>query len=86
VNCLARIFPKFTFVWLAEETERNLPIELDFLNEGKNIEKVASIFRKHKFVKVIYLCSNFESTCSLIIIDLKTRCLKYTGNIVRVGF
>lgn len=69
MNCLAKIFPKFTFVWLAEETERNLPIELDFLNEGKNIEKVASIFRKHKFVKVIYFI--FESACSLIIITLK---------------
>jgi len=49
---LARIFPEFKFIWLAEETEKNLPIELDFINEGKNIEKVAEMFKKHKFVKV----------------------------------
>ena len=52
VNCLAFIFPEFKFVWLAEETEKNLPIELDFTNEAKNIEKVAKMFEKYKFVKV----------------------------------
>jgi aarF domain-containing kinase len=52
VNCLALIFPRFKFVWLAEETEKNLPIELDFINEGKNIERVAKILEKFKFVKV----------------------------------
>jgi aarF domain-containing kinase len=38
---------------LAEETEKNLPIELDFLNEGKNIERVAKLLEKFHFVKVI---------------------------------
>jgi aarF domain-containing kinase len=53
VHCLALIFPRFKFVWLAEETEKNLPIELDFINEGKNIERVAKLLEKFKFVKVI---------------------------------
>lgn len=52
MHCLARVFPEFKFVWLAEETEKNLPVELDFMNEGKNIEKVAKIFERYKFVKV----------------------------------
>lgn len=46
------IFPKFNLVWLAEETRKNLPIELDFINEGKNAEKVAKILSKFSFVKV----------------------------------
>jgi aarF domain-containing kinase len=48
----ARLFPDFQMVWLGEETERNLPVELDFLNEGRNIEKVAKMLEKHKYVKV----------------------------------
>ena len=52
VNCLAKIFPDFKFTWLAEETERNLPIELDFIQEAQNIEKVADILKQHKYVKV----------------------------------
>lgn len=46
------MFPEFKFKWLAEETEKNLPVELDFINEANNIEKVAAMFKKHKFVKV----------------------------------
>jgi aarF domain-containing kinase len=49
---LSRIFPEFKFKWLAEETAKNLPIELDFINEAKNIEEVAKLFQDHKFVKV----------------------------------
>jgi hypothetical protein len=50
---LAKIFPSFKFGWLAEETKLNLPIELDFLNEAKNIEKIKMIFKNYKFIKVI---------------------------------
>lgn len=39
-NVMAWVFPDFKFQWLAEETKKNLPMELDFLNEGKNAEKV----------------------------------------------
>ena len=54
-GCLVRLFPDFKFVWLAEETEKNLPVELDFTNEARNIEKVADIFRAYSFVKVTYI-------------------------------
>jgi aarF domain-containing kinase len=37
---------------LAEETRKNLPVELDFVNEGKNAEKVAGYLKKFPFVKI----------------------------------
>ena len=35
------VFPDFKFQWLVEESKKNLPIELDFLHEGKNAERVS---------------------------------------------
>ncbi|KAL7738678.1 hypothetical protein ACLKA6_006964 [Drosophila palustris] len=52
VKMLARIFPDFKIQWLVEESKKNLPIELDFLNEGKNAEKVASQFKKYHWLRV----------------------------------
>jgi len=40
----ARLFPEADFVWLAEEAERNLPDELDFVNEARNSERCAASF------------------------------------------
>jgi aarF domain-containing kinase len=42
-NIMAWVFPDFKFQWLVEESKKNLPVELDFLNEGKNAEKVSYI-------------------------------------------
>jgi aarF domain-containing kinase len=47
VRTVARIFPEFSFQWLANEMRINLPLELDFLNEGRNCERVQQMF--HKF-------------------------------------
>ena len=52
VNIVRRVFPEFQFTWLVEETKKNLPLELDFLNEGKNSEKLQEKFSKLKFLKV----------------------------------
>jgi len=41
-------FPDFEFTWVVPEFERNLLKELDFVNEGKNAEKVAHNFEKSK--------------------------------------
>lgn len=41
-NVVSWFFPDFKFQWLVEESKKNLPIELDFLHEGKNAEKVTS--------------------------------------------
>jgi len=44
VRIVKAVFPQFEFMWLAEEMRKNLPLELAFTQEGKNAEKVASIF------------------------------------------
>ncbi|KAI1895325.1 hypothetical protein AGOR_G00105140 [Albula goreensis] len=46
------LFPDFAFMWLVEEAKRNLPLELDFLNEGRNAEKVAEMLKHFEFLKV----------------------------------
>lgn len=54
-----QIFPDFEFMWLVEEAKKNLPLELDFLNEGRNAEKVAHMLKNFDFLKVrehIFLC------------------------------
>ena len=48
----SQIFPEFEFKWLAEETRKNLPRELDFLKEGKNAEKMASLLCDVPFLKI----------------------------------
>ncbi|XP_074005256.1 aarF domain-containing protein kinase 1 isoform X4 [Numenius arquata] len=47
-----QIFPDFEFMWLVEEAKKNLPLELDFLNEGRNAEKVAHMLKNFDFLKV----------------------------------
>lgn len=39
-------------MWLAEETKKNLPLELDFLHEGRNCERVERLFKHFCFLKV----------------------------------
>ncbi|XP_042895385.1 aarF domain-containing protein kinase 1 [Parasteatoda tepidariorum] len=52
VNIVDMIFPEFTFMWLAEETKRNLPLELDFIHEGQNAERVGKMFASFSWLKV----------------------------------
>ena len=39
-------------MWLANEMKINLPLELDFTQEGRNSEKVSRIFRDFYWLKV----------------------------------
>jgi aarF domain-containing kinase len=48
-------FPDFKFSWLVKETKRNIPIELDFLQEGHNAEKVGKMFGHLPWLKVWHL-------------------------------
>jgi len=52
VALVSRIFPEFQFGWLSEEMRRNLPLELDFVHEARNCEKVAKNFAHLNFLKV----------------------------------
>lgn len=51
-NIMSYIFTDFKMQWLVEESKKNLPIELDFLQEGKNAEKVADMFKQFKWLKI----------------------------------
>lgn len=46
------LFPDFAFMWLVEEAKKNMPLELDFLNEGRNAERVARMLGHFPFLKV----------------------------------
>ncbi|KAG7226128.1 hypothetical protein INR49_014222, partial [Caranx melampygus] len=46
------LFPDFAFMWLVEEAKKNMPLELDFLNEGHNAEKVAKMLAHYPFLKI----------------------------------
>lgn len=52
VNIVARVFPEFSLLWLAQETRINLPRELDFVLEAKNCEQVGRMFSNLKWLKV----------------------------------
>lgn len=69
------LFPDFAFMWLVEEAKKNMPLELDFLNEGRNAEKVAKMLSHYTFLKVNWshserdLCSyskDFISTRNIL--------------------
>uniref|UniRef100_A0A8C5R5W5 AarF domain-containing protein kinase 1 n=1 Tax=Leptobrachium leishanense TaxID=445787 RepID=A0A8C5R5W5_9ANUR len=46
------VFPKFEFMWLVDEAKKNLPLELDFLNEGRNAERMAAMVSHFPFLKI----------------------------------
>ncbi|XP_072479784.1 aarF domain-containing protein kinase 1 isoform X3 [Notamacropus eugenii] len=52
VGAVKQLFPEFEFMWLVDEAKKNLPLELDFLNEGRNAEKVAEMLKRFEFLKV----------------------------------
>lgn len=52
VRAVHKAFPQFEFMWLADEMRKNLPLELDFLQEGKNAEKVSNMLANFKWLKV----------------------------------
>nr|XP_061798885.1 aarF domain-containing protein kinase 1-like [Nerophis lumbriciformis] len=46
------LFPDFAFMWLVEEAKKNMPLELDFLNEGHNAEIISKKLAHFTFLKV----------------------------------
>ena len=52
VKMAAKLFPDFKFWWLADATKKNIPMELDFLNEGRNAELVSSTLSDLDWLKV----------------------------------
>uniref|UniRef100_A0A3P8TCB5 AarF domain-containing protein kinase 1 n=1 Tax=Amphiprion percula TaxID=161767 RepID=A0A3P8TCB5_AMPPE len=52
VRAVHWLFPDFAFMWLVEEAKKNMPLELDFLNEGLNAVKVSNMLADFPFLKV----------------------------------
>lgn len=46
------VFPDFKMQWLVDESKKNLPVELDFLIEGQNADKAATMFADYKWLRV----------------------------------
>lgn len=52
VNLVSYLFPDFKFQWFVDEMKQNVPLELNFVNEGKNCEKVAELFKNTPWLYV----------------------------------
>ncbi|RWS27021.1 putative aarF domain-containing protein kinase 1-like protein, partial [Leptotrombidium deliense] len=52
VKTVAKIFPEFSFLWLAEQMKLNLPLELDFIHEAHNAERVQRMFSCFPWLKI----------------------------------
>lgn len=52
IKAMSKVFPDFQMQWLVEETKKNIAKELDFLQEGRNAEKVAELFKSYSWLKV----------------------------------
>lgn len=50
-NIMSQAFPDFKMQWLVDLTKKNLPLELDFLYEGQNAEKVTNIMSRMLHIK-----------------------------------
>ncbi|XP_046747285.1 aarF domain-containing kinase 1 isoform X2 [Diprion similis] len=52
VKITSWVFPDFKFDWIVDESKKNIPQELDFTLEGRNAEKVKSLFKDFHWLKV----------------------------------
>ncbi|XP_059675639.1 aarF domain-containing protein kinase 1 isoform X7 [Gavia stellata] len=75
-----QIFPDFEFMWLVEEAKKNLPLELDFLNEGRNAEKVAHMLKNFEFLKISRNLGKLYS--EMIFVNGFVHCDPHPGNVL----
>jgi len=47
-----KMFPEFRFQWLVDQIKKNVPLELDFLNEGQNCERMGTYLEKFPNISV----------------------------------
>lgn len=84
VRLVVRLFPDFQFRWVAEEARRNLPLELDFISEGRNCEAVGKMFAHLPFFKVTG--GIFKNIHAKAIVRKNSACVQLSrmGNIFNV--
>uniref|UniRef100_A0A1I8ACY4 Protein kinase domain-containing protein n=1 Tax=Steinernema glaseri TaxID=37863 RepID=A0A1I8ACY4_9BILA len=61
VNVVDRLFPEFRLMWLVDEVKRNLPKELDFLNEADNADRVRRMFAHLPYLKIPKIYRKYSS-------------------------
>lgn len=66
ITTMSKVFPEFQMQWLVDETKKNIAKELDFLQEGHNAEKVASLFSHYKWLKVPKIYWDYSSERVLV--------------------
>lgn len=52
IKIMSKVFPDFQMQWLVDETKKNIAKELNFIEEGRNAEKVAELFKNYTWLKV----------------------------------
>ena len=57
-----KIFPDFRYGWLPTEFQTRLPLELNFVEEAKNCEKCAEIFKDNKNIAVPKVYNDFTTS------------------------
>ncbi|XP_046426364.1 aarF domain-containing kinase 1 [Neodiprion fabricii] len=62
VKITSWVFPEFKFDWIVDESKKNIPQELDFTLEGRNAEKVKSLFKDFHWLKVPSIFWEFSSS------------------------
>ncbi|XP_041514554.1 aarF domain-containing protein kinase 1 isoform X2 [Microtus oregoni] len=80
VLAVKQLFPDFEFMWLVDEAKKNLPLELDFLNEGRNAEKVAHMLKHFDFLKIS--CHLGKMYSEMIFVNGFVHCDPHPGNIL----
>lgn len=68
VKIMSFIFPEFQMQWLVDESKKNLPIELDFVCEGRNAEQAAIMFKTYPWLKVPKIYWEY-STSRVLVMD-----------------
>lgn len=63
---MSKVFPDFQMEWLVDETKRNIAKELDFLQEGRNAEKVAEMFKNYSWLRVPRIFWDYSSERVLV--------------------
>ncbi|XP_037551404.1 aarF domain-containing protein kinase 1 isoform X4 [Nematolebias whitei] len=80
VKAVHWLFPDFAFMWLVEESKKNMPLELDFLNEGHNAEKVANMLSHFPFLKISENLGKMYS--EMIFVHGFVHCDPHPGNVL----
>ncbi|KAM9202242.1 aarF domain-containing protein kinase 1 isoform 2-T2 [Dugong dugon] len=80
VLAVKQLFPEFEFMWLVDEAKKNLPLELDFLSEGRNAEKVAQMLKHFDFLKVSRHLGKIYS--EMIFVNGFVHCDPHPGNVL----